>query len=244
MDMQRLQVADNSRFLVTEDGDPFFWLGDTAWELFHRLTRQDAERYFRNRVAKGFSVIQAVALGELRGVDTPNPYVEHALHDRDPERPNEAYFSHVDDLIAMAADLGLYTALLPTWGCYVVGDRGPKLFDEESARTYGRWLGERYAGCDNLIWVNGGDRLLEIDGVDYRPVRRYACWNLFAGGHGHTYGCLEAWQMYQPPSEPIDGARIHRQSTKSDGEWIEAGAHRALSPSTLLAGSIRETSRS
>jgi uncharacterized protein DUF4038 len=37
--LPRLKVSDNKRFLVQEDGKPFFYLGDTAWELFHRLTR-------------------------------------------------------------------------------------------------------------------------------------------------------------------------------------------------------------
>ena len=48
-----LKVSDNHRFLVTESGQPFFWLGDTAWELFHRLKREDAELYLKNRAAKG-----------------------------------------------------------------------------------------------------------------------------------------------------------------------------------------------
>jgi hypothetical protein len=34
---QSLKVSDNQRFLVMADGKPFFWTGDTAWELFHRL---------------------------------------------------------------------------------------------------------------------------------------------------------------------------------------------------------------
>ena len=47
-----VRVSDNRRFLVTDDGAPFFWLGDTAWELFHRLRREEAERYFANRAAE------------------------------------------------------------------------------------------------------------------------------------------------------------------------------------------------
>ena len=43
--LPKLKVSENHRFLVTESGQPFFWLGDTAWELFHRLTREDAEHY-------------------------------------------------------------------------------------------------------------------------------------------------------------------------------------------------------
>src|SRR5829696_3180637 len=40
----RLKVSENRRFLVKEDGSPFFYLGDTAWELFHRLDREGAEQ--------------------------------------------------------------------------------------------------------------------------------------------------------------------------------------------------------
>jgi hypothetical protein len=60
--LSRLQVSPNRRFIVMEDGAPFFWLGDTAWELFHRLNYEEAERYFANRQANRFTVIQAVAL--------------------------------------------------------------------------------------------------------------------------------------------------------------------------------------
>jgi hypothetical protein len=59
--LPRPRVSDNHRFLVTQDGQPFFWLGDTAWELFHRLNREQAELYLDNRARKGFTVIQAVA---------------------------------------------------------------------------------------------------------------------------------------------------------------------------------------
>jgi hypothetical protein len=58
----RLKVSDNHRFLVYENGQPFFWLGDTAWELFHRLDREEAGRYLQNRAGKGYTVVQAVAL--------------------------------------------------------------------------------------------------------------------------------------------------------------------------------------
>ena len=30
-----LRVSENHRYLEYRDGTPFFYLGDTAWELFH-----------------------------------------------------------------------------------------------------------------------------------------------------------------------------------------------------------------
>ena len=40
--LKRIRVSNNKRFLVTQDGKPFFYLADTAWELFHRTDREQA----------------------------------------------------------------------------------------------------------------------------------------------------------------------------------------------------------
>jgi hypothetical protein len=76
--LRRLKVSENHHFLVTDPGQPFFWLVDTAWELFHRCDREDAERYLDDRARKGFNVIQAVVLAECANTGTrefnpPNP---------------------------------------------------------------------------------------------------------------------------------------------------------------------------
>ena len=42
-----LKISDNRRFLPHTDGTPFFYLGDTAWELLHRCTLEESERYLR-----------------------------------------------------------------------------------------------------------------------------------------------------------------------------------------------------
>jgi hypothetical protein len=158
--MERLQVSDNGRFLVTESGTPFFWLGDTAWELFHRLTAEQVEDYFDNRAAKGFNIIQAVILAERDGLHTPNTYGHLPLENDNPTRIQEPYFAYVDDVIRLAASKGLYIGLLPTWGDKVdlVGGAGPVIFTAENAYLYGKILGERYRSQSNIVWILGGDR--------------------------------------------------------------------------------------
>lgn len=120
-----LRVSDNKRFLVQEDRKPFFWLGDTAWELFHKLDKEEAELYLRNRKERGFNVIQAVALAEDNGLTVPNPYgkvplLRNSKGEYDPTMPDLGegynYWQHVDYIIDMAENLGIYIALLPTWG--------------------------------------------------------------------------------------------------------------------------------
>jgi hypothetical protein len=114
--LPKLKVSENKRFLVTADGKPFFYLADTAWELFHRLDREQATKYLKARAAQGFNVVQAVALAEFDGLTEPNPYGHKPLTDNDPTKPNEKYFEHVDWVINKASESGLYTVLLPTWG--------------------------------------------------------------------------------------------------------------------------------
>src|SRR6185369_9787856 len=111
-----LKVSENKRFLVHADGTPFFWLGDTAWELFHRLTREEAERYLENRRAKRFTVIQAVALAELDGLQTPDAAGHRPLLENDPTRPANEYWDHVDWIVKKAEEKGIFIGLLHTWG--------------------------------------------------------------------------------------------------------------------------------
>jgi hypothetical protein len=52
----QIQVSSDKHYL-TKDGKPFFWLGDTAWELFHRLNREEAKIYLKNRADRQRSAV-------------------------------------------------------------------------------------------------------------------------------------------------------------------------------------------
>jgi len=186
---RRLKVSDNRRFLVYEDGTPFFYLGDTAWELFHRLNREEADRYLENRAKKGFTVIQAVALAELDGINTPNAYGHRPLIGNDPTKPDvkdgarNDYWDHVDYIVDKANALGLFIGFLPTWG-----DKWNKKwgvggcsFSPQTAEVYGQWLGRRYKD-KAIIWILGGDRPVETD--EHREIIRAMAAGLTRGDGG------------------------------------------------------------
>jgi len=158
---QKLTISSNGRYLQTVDGEPFFWLGDTAWGLFHRTNKKTATVYLEKRAKQGFTIIQAciLAAGYWDGLG-PNLFGEAPFLDDDPTRPNEAFFAHVDWVIEKAEDLGLFIGLLPTWGEYVcpAWHDGPKLFDSSNAEIYGTWMGARYRDQPNIMWILGGDR--------------------------------------------------------------------------------------
>lgn len=178
-----LRISDNGRYFQDAEGAPFFYLADTAWELFHRLDREEADLYLRNRAEKGYTVIQAVVLAEESGLTVPNMYGHLPLEENDPARPVEAYFEHVDWIVQRANELGLVVAMLPTWG-----DKwnkrwgvGPEVFTPENARVYGEWLGRRYRDR-GIIWMLGGDR--PIDHAGHAAIIHATAAGLEAGDGG------------------------------------------------------------
>lgn len=105
--MLRLRVSGNRRFLVTEDGQPFFWLGDTAWRL-SILAPDEVDAYMGNRVRHAFSGIQVHP-----GYEPPD-YAGHLpFQEGDPGRPEEAFWRHLDDILARARAHELHVALVP-----------------------------------------------------------------------------------------------------------------------------------
>lgn len=160
---RRLQVSENKRFLETESGEPFFWLGDTGWLLFSKLGRDDAEKYLEDRHQKGFNVIQVMVLHDVKRA--VNVYGDSALVNNDVafpmvtpgDSPGNAseydYWDHVDYIIGLAQKKGLYMALVPVWGSNVKSGN----VTNEKAAKYAAWLAERYKGRPNVVWMNGGD---------------------------------------------------------------------------------------
>jgi hypothetical protein len=72
-----LRISENGRYLATENGDPFFWLGDTGWLLFKKLSREEAGKYFNDRKQKGFNVIQVMVIHNIK--DCTDFYGDSAL---------------------------------------------------------------------------------------------------------------------------------------------------------------------
>jgi hypothetical protein len=156
----KIIVSKNKRFLQHENGAPFFWLGDTGWLLFQKLSREDAEKYLTDRKERGFNVIQCQIIHSIPEV---NYYGDSAFVCGDPTRPaggidssgksQRGYWNHVDFVVDKAQQLGLYVALVPVWGNVVRGG----FFTVESARRYAQFLAERFRSRPNIFWVNGGD---------------------------------------------------------------------------------------
>jgi len=154
----RLQVSPNGRCFLDQDGKPWFYLGDTAWLLFQRLDKEETAEYLQDRAGKGFTVIQAYVIRGLglRHPDGPTSLLgETPFIDRDPTRPNEAFFRQVDAVVQRADELGLVMALVVAKSWHV-NEHPERVFDVRNAHAFGKFLGERYKS-NAVLWYVGGD---------------------------------------------------------------------------------------
>jgi len=166
--MDQLRVSGNGRFLEHEDGRPFFYLADTAWELFHALDREEARRYLTNRAEKGFTAIQAVVLAELNGLTQPTsrwvheePWLDFNMIQSGHGRPYQPNWRKIDD-------------------DYARGPTKPTLDGEPCYENHP-------VGFNRKNWRF----------TDYN-VRCVSYWSVFHGGCGITYGCHDIWMMHGP----------------------------------------------
>ena len=145
---------------MLNNGQPFFWLGDTAWLLVKR-SPEDVRHYMTNRSSKGFTVVQMMTVRvhhhaptDLLGQPMNNYAGESPFTSLDPVTLSEAYWRHVDFIIETAREHGLTMALATMWG----QDAG-SLFPHplKNNYEYGKLLGERYQYRDNVIWLVTGE---------------------------------------------------------------------------------------
>ena len=157
-----LKVGPTGRYLVDQNGTPFLLVGDAAWSLIAQLSDQDADAYLANRQQLGFSAILTNLIEHYFSDSAPadiyglKPFTGKVF-----ATPSEAYFAHADHIIQSAAQKGILVLLAPTYLGFGCGDQGwcaeMQAASDADMTAWGRYLGNRYASYDNIMWVIGGD---------------------------------------------------------------------------------------
>lgn len=213
-----LKLSENRRFLVSADGKPFFWLGDTAWWL-REVPPESVDHYLANRAGHGFNIIQVHC-----GYDgaTARPAADFAGNPPflggDPGKPNEPFWRTIDEIVAKAGRARLYVALVPMWG----GEYGRAFgTDREKARRFGRWIGNRYSACSHVVWVVSGE-YAEINNFKY-PVRedQKAVFNAAAGGLRDAHSGAQLMTIH--PGGARSSSEDFHQQAWLDFNMIQSG---------------------
>jgi hypothetical protein len=156
-----LKISENRRHFVDQNGRPFLYHADTGWQLFVRLTKPEALEYLLKRKSQGFNTIQVQIAMEPK---LSNRYGHKPFNgDVDFSKPNEAFHDHAASVIAMADSLGLLVVMTQPWlGCCFDGfGNSPEQPIQKNGpiknRSYGQYLGKKFAKFKNLFWIAGGD---------------------------------------------------------------------------------------
>jgi hypothetical protein len=154
-----LAVSLNRRYLVDQDGAPFLLMGDSPQGLIANLSEAEAEGFFADREANGFNGVWINLLcGTYTGGRPDGSTYDGIVPFTSPmdlSTPNEPYFARVDAMLHRAAAHGIVVILDPAeTGSFlsVLLANGVA-----ASREYGRYLGTRYRGFDNVVWMSGND---------------------------------------------------------------------------------------
>lgn len=152
-DNGRLLVSENNRYLVHKNGQPFFWLGNTAWLLPERTTRDEAEYFLSTERKAGYNVEQVQVLNAIPTFNAYGQPANNAEFDFNKvSKPGVyGYWEHLDYIVDAAERNGIYIAMDCIWGSLI--DK----MDVKKAQSLGKFLGERYKNKPNIIWMIGGD---------------------------------------------------------------------------------------
>jgi hypothetical protein len=160
-----VKVTANKRTLAYNNNEPFFWLGDTAWEMVWKSTLPQAKAFILDRRAKGFTTLQIVSTSHLSLLAENNTNGEAWYINNDHERINPAYFRYLDTLVQFCNDNDIIPVLVPIWGHITKAQPSPyypaaQQVSEENARLIARHVAARYAG-HQVFWIIGGDNRYE-----------------------------------------------------------------------------------
>lgn len=155
-----IKPSPDGRYLVDRNGKPFFYHADTAWGLAKTPTLREAEDYLDDRKSKGFTAVHLHAVAKERGSAANREGDEPFAPAGDITRPNERYWARLEKVLQAARSRGFLvavSALWLRWGGRDADGWRSQLRTEEEAHAYGTFLGRRFKGLDNVLWILGGD---------------------------------------------------------------------------------------
>lgn len=221
-----LRVSASRHHLIHADGEPFFWLGDTAWNGPLKSDEQDWAAYLSDRAQKRFNVIQFVATQWIGA--TGDADGRPAYSGRDEIRIEPAFFQRMDQRVDMINKYGMIAAPVLAWAA-AWNTEGLHLnpgntLSVEQLTVLIRYLVSRY-GAHQVVWILAGDGIYADDEAErWRRMGRAAlnCTRHLATMH--PAGKL--WAAPEFRHEPwfnFNGYQSGHGNDDDDARWINQG---------------------
>lgn len=170
--MSRIKVSENREYLV-KDNRPFFYLGDTVWMAFSKLSLADWEEYTDYRRMQNFNVIQISVLPIAHDNSRSEDDIPAFKFNEDGSinffEYNEEYFDKADRMLKMAVDKGFVPCLHLLWANYIPDTWAAKkspatVMPFEAVRPFVEYVVKRYKKHGPIYSITG-DTCFETDKV-------------------------------------------------------------------------------
>lgn len=218
-----LRVSDNGRYLETAAGAPFHFAGDTHWPLLWHYTLDEAKEIVDDRAAKGFTAM-LISVGAFS--NRPNAGGHRTFTDRRALTPNEGYFAHADRVLDHIESTGMAVYAVALW--WNQFNRDASIEGQES---YGRWIGARWSGRANLLWVIGGDTpYRDTDLASYRALangiragggEQLMSWHPHGGGPMRSAGHSSSEYLHDEPWLDFSSVQGHAEGGRMAARVLE-----------------------
>ncbi|MGV3772046.1 MAG: DUF4038 domain-containing protein [Verrucomicrobiales bacterium] len=153
-----VRVSNDGFFLLHEDGEPFFWMADTAWNGPLMSTREDWNLYVRERARQKFTVSQWIAT-QWRSAPNGNRLSQMPYSGRDIIHINPLFFQDLDQKVNALNDAGIMSSIVMLWanggGSHPAVNPGIAL-PESQMILLCRYMTARW-GAHHVSWMLGGD---------------------------------------------------------------------------------------
>ena len=154
-----IRVADDGRYLMHDDGTPFFFLADTAWNGALLSSADDWAHYIRERTRQKFTAVQWVAT-QWRA--SPEGDEKKQLAYTGPTNRieiNPAFFQRLDQKVDALNESGLLNVPVMLWA--IQGGSKPQVnpgvsLADDQAILLARYMLARW-GANDVLWFLGGD---------------------------------------------------------------------------------------
>lgn len=153
-----IRVSNDDRSFVHDDGTPFFWLADTAWNGALLSSKADWDKYIQTRAGQRFSAVQFVTT-QWRAAPTGDVTGQLAYTGTDKIAINPAFFQRLDEKVDGLNRAGLLAVPVMLWA--INGGSNPKInpgvsLPDDQAILLARYQVARW-GASKVAWILGGD---------------------------------------------------------------------------------------
>jgi hypothetical protein len=168
-----VRVASSRSHLEHDDGTPFFWVADTAWNGALLSTPKDWETYLETRAGQKFNAVMWVTT-QWRASPKGDEKGELAFTGKEKISVNPEFFRRLDAKAEAANRAGLLNVPVLLWA---IGGRSAEqnpgaFLPEEQAIKLARYMVARWQAHD-VVWILGGDgHYFGSEGEKWRRIGR------------------------------------------------------------------------